>query len=136
MRIAMNADLNFVRERIDPYRAYADEADRHDSDMRVRAYVGNALTQAQAPLGEALDATTRGLLETVLMKCMFTDQAFIRKFEHGPLDEPTVAALVRSDRNLLDSADRARSADAGSMAGILHEIDREFEARRSPEPVA
>ncbi len=136
MPIAMNADLDYVRERIDPYRAYADEINRHDTDMRVRAYVGNALTEAQARLGEALDAATRGLMEAVLMKCMFTDQVFIRKFEHGQLDEPTIAALVRSDRKLLDSADRARSADAGSLAGILREIDHEFEARRSPEPVA
>jgi len=136
VRIAMNDDLQYVRERIVPYREYSDEADRHDSDMRVRAYVGNALTRAQARLGETIEGATRELLEAVLMKCMFTDQVFIRKFEHAVLDEPTVAGLVRSDRKLLESADRALATDAQGLGAVLQEINYEFEARRSPEPVA
>jgi len=136
VRIVMNDDLSYVRERIDSYRGYSDERDRHDSDMRVRAYVGNAVTRAQARLGEGLGSATRELLEAVLMKCMFTDQVFIRKFEHAQLDEPTLAALVRSDRKLLESADDALAADAASLDGLLRDIDHEFEARRSPEPVA
>ncbi len=102
----MNDDLAYVRERLEQYRAYAQEGDRHDSDMRVRAYVGNALSKAQLRLGEDLDQPTRALLEAVLMRCMFTDQVFIRKFEHGDLDAATVAALVHSDRTLVELGDQ------------------------------
>lgn len=132
----MDDDLAFVRERLDPYREYSNEGDRHDSDMRVRAYVGNALSQAQARLGDSLNQESRDALEAVLMRCMFTDQVFIRKFEHAQLDAPTIAGLVRSDRTLVELGDRARVADAGNLTEILREIDHEFDARRSPEPVA
>ncbi len=131
----MNDDLEYVRERIDPYREYAEEADRHDSDMRVRAYVGNALSQAQARLGTDLDRPTCEKLEAVLMRCMFTDQVFIRKFEHGELTESTIAALVRSDRRLVELGDQARTADSLALRPMLGEIDHEFDARRSPQPV-
>ncbi len=132
----MTDDFTYVHERLEPYHAYLNEDDRHDSDMRVRAYVGSALTTAQARLGDALDQPSRDALEAVLMRCMFTDQVFIRKFEHARLDEATVAALVHSDRALVELGDRARSADAGSLIAIVSQIDHEFDVRRSPEPVA
>ena len=125
-----------VLERLEQYRAYAQEGDRHDSDMRVRAYVGNALSKAQLRLGEDLDQPTRALLEAVLMRCMFTDQVFIRKFEHGDLDAATVAALVHSDRTLVELGDQVQAADAVALRGLLERIDRDFDARRAPQPVA
>ncbi len=132
----MNDDLDYVRERLDPYRAYSEEGDRHDSDMRVRAYVGGALSEAQARLGETLDARTCEVLDAVLVRCMFTDQAFIRKFQHGALDATTVAGLVHSDRRLVELGDAVRTTDAGGLEQLLRQIDHQFDARRSPEAVA
>ncbi len=132
----MNDDLDYVRERLDPYREYAAESDRHDSDMRVRAYVGNALSKVQVRISDGLDQPTRDLLEAVMLRCMFTDQVFIRKFEHGELGGSLVAALIHSDRRLVELGERAREADADSLRPLLRQIDDEFDARRSPLPVA
>ena len=131
----MSDDSDFVHAQLPSYRGYDDEPDRHDSDMRVRAYVGGALTDVQTRLGDALDAATRKTLDAVLMRCMFTDQVFIRNFEHGELSPEIQAALVRSDRTLIDLADKARTASAAELPGLLHEIDEQFEYRRAPEPL-
>lgn len=131
----MMDDLAFLRERIVDYREYSDESARNDSDMRVRAFVGKALTDAQLRLHGSYDAATAKVLDDVLMRCMFTDQVFIRKFEHARLEAPMVAALVRGDRTLVELAERAAGANAAELHDILIAIDKQFEYRRSPEPV-
>ena len=130
----MTGDLPFVEGRISSYRGYDDEAHRHDSDMRVRAYVGEALTSVQTRLGATFSPETKNSLEAVLYRCMFTDQAFIRKFEHAELDAQMVAALVHSDRVLIGFADQARSVSADDLPALLHAIDEQFDYRRSPNP--
>ena len=136
VRSAMSDDRDFVNAKIASYRGYDDEADRHDSDMRVRAYVGEALTGVQTRIGGALDATTRASLEEVLLRCMFADQVFTRNFEHRDLPPSLIAALVRSDRTLIELADRARTTSPTELAPLLHAIDADFEYRRAPEPVS
>ena len=131
----MNDDLAFVRSRIDDYHAYAEERARSDSDMRVRAFVGSRLSDAQARLAGTLDAETMKALEDVLYRCMFSDQVFIRKIEHARLDEPTIAALVRSDRRLLEFGERAAAVTSSELRALLIEIDKQFEYRRAPRPV-
>ena len=132
----MSDDSTFVHAHLPSYRGYDDEPDRHDSDMRVRAYVGGALTDVQTRLGDGLGTAARTALEEVLMRCMFTDQVFIRNFEHGDLSPAIVAALVRSDRTLIDLADRTRTVSATELPSLLHAIDEQFEYRRAPEPVS
>ena len=131
----MTDDLDYLRARIPEYREYSDEGARNDSDMRVRAFVGKALTQAQLRLQGTYDAATAKVLDDVLMRCMFTDQVFIRKFEHARLDAPMIAALVRGDRALVELAERAETASAAGLHDLLIEIDKQYEYRRSPEPV-
>ena len=131
----MSDDSDFVHAQLPSYQGYDDEPDRHDSDMRVRAYVGGALTDMQTRLGEGIDPATRKTFEAVLMRCMFTDQVFIRNFEHGELSPAIVAALVRSDRTLIDLADRTRTASVAELPALLEAIDEQFEYRRDPEPV-
>ena len=130
----MTDDLHFVESRIANYRGYDDEAHRHDSDMRVRAYVGEALTSAQTRLGATFTPATKSSLEAVLYRCMFTDQAFIRKFEHAQLDAQMTAALVHSDRVLIDYGDEAKSVTTEGLPDLLHSIDLQFDYRRSPNP--
>jgi len=127
-------DLGFVEAHIANYRGYDDEAHRHDSDMRVRAYVGEALTSAQTRLGATFTPATKSALEAVLYRCMFTDQAFVRKFEHAELDEGMISALVHSDRVLIGYGDEAKNVTTEGLPELLHSIGLEFDYRRSPNP--
>jgi hypothetical protein len=131
----VSEDLAYVLARIPEYRHYEDEGARHDSDMRVRAFVGERLSRARARHDGTLDGATVKVLDDVLFRCMFTDQVFIRKFEHARLDAPMVAALVRSDRELIVLAERATDADASDLRAVAVEIDKQFEYRRAPEPL-
>ena len=131
----MTDDLTYVRERIADYSAYDDERARHDSDMRVRAYVGERLSAAQARLASGLDVATAKTLDDVLFRCMFSDQVFVRKFEHARLEGPMTAALVHSDRRLIEFAQRIPTLDAAALRDLAVEIDKEFEYRRAPKPL-
>ena len=131
----MSDDLDYVRARIPDYRAYGEEAARHDSDMRVRAFVGERLTEAQTRLAGTLDAATTARIEEVLLRCMFTDQVFVRTFEHAELAPPMIAALVSADRALVELGERLRAATAAELPELLNEIDRQFDYRRAPVPV-
>lgn len=131
----MTSDLEYVQRHIADYKAYVDEPARHDSDSRVRAYVGERLAQTQARLAPSLDETTLRMLDEALMRCMFTDQVFIRKYEHARLEPPMVAAFVHSDRKLLELADTFASATAENLRDTLVELDKMFEYRRGPDPI-
>ena len=128
-------DLDFVRSHIKDYPAYDDERERHDSDLRVRAFVGERLSAARERLGSALDEATIETFDDVLMRCMFSDQVFVRKFEHARLDASMTAALVRSDRMLIEFGEAAVTAAAATFHDLLVEIDKQFEYRRAPDPI-
>ncbi|GAC1310136.1 MAG: hypothetical protein NVS2B3_08730 [Vulcanimicrobiaceae bacterium] len=128
-------DLEYVGARIPHYVSYQDERTRHDSDLRVRAYVGTRLTDARARLASELDEPALKALDDVLMRCMFSDQVFVRKFEHARLEAPMIAALVRSDRTLIELAEAVAGTSPQALRDLTIEIDKEFEYRRSPEPL-
>jgi hypothetical protein len=132
----MTDDLDYVRTHISNYRGYDDEASRHDSDLRVRAYVGERLAIAQERLQPGLDDATRKMLDEALMRCMFTDQVFIRKFEHARLERPMIAAFIRSDRTMLELGEKFADATDATLGEMLVELDKLFEYRRSPDPVS
>ena len=131
----MNDDRTFVEQRIAGYLGYDDEKHRHDSDMRVRAYVGEALTNVQTRLGATFSPKTKSALEAVLYRCMFTDQVFIRTFEHAKLEAPMVAALVHSDRLLIDYGDDAKTVTKEDLPPLLQSIEAQFDYRRAPDPL-
>ena len=130
----MNDDLAYVSDRLPEYHSYGDEETRHDSDMRVRAYVGEALTALRTRLGGTLRPEANAALEKLLYHCMFADQHFVHAFEHAELDERTIAALVRSDRALVEDADRASTVGATDALGFFSALEARFSLRRSPEP--
>jgi hypothetical protein len=130
----MNDDLAYVRARVPGYGAYADEATRHDSDMRVRAFVGERLAATRQRL-EPLDALTASALDAVQLRCMFTDQAFVKKFEHAQLDAAMEAGLIRADRSALALGERLETCTASELADVVRAIGEQLDYRLSPEPV-
>src|ERR1700722_4112124 len=113
---ATNKVLHHVRSRIPPYRGYTDEAARHDSDKRVRAIVGEALSDAQVLFVSGLDAESAALCAELLYKCMFTDQTVIRRLEHE--EEVMNASTV------------------AEFAATLPRILEQFARRHAPAPAA
>ncbi len=132
----MNDDLEYVQARLPGYREYDEEEARHDSDMRVRSFVGERLTQVQVRVANDLDDATRKTLEDVLLRCMFTDQVFVRNFEHARLDIPMRAALVRCDRTLVELGESLEEMPLPKLRDALVEIDEQLEYRRSPAPLS
>jgi hypothetical protein len=129
----MSDDFDYIRSRIPTYRGYGDEDARHDSDKRVRAIVGEALSDAQVRLEGSLDAPAREALEALLFQCAFTDQKFIHKFEHGKLDDATLAGLVGSDRVLVELEEKVMNAStAPELNELVAQIHEQFERRREP----
>lgn len=130
----MNDDLAYVRARVPGYGAYADEASRHDSDMRVRAFVGEHLAAARQRL-DPLDAAVASALDAVQMRCMFTDQAFVKKFEHAQLNASMEAGLVRADRSALALGERLETCTTSELPDVVRAIGEQLDYRLSPEPV-
>ncbi len=128
----MDDDLTVLRDRVPGYSAYSSERDRHDTDIRVRALLGSALTRARARAGTiALDGgDALGDFDAILMRCMFGDQRFVKRFEHADLSETMIDSFVASDRRLVDLAGRADGlASAAQFAPLVRDVEAAFAAR-------
>jgi hypothetical protein len=133
----MNDDLDYVRQRIPTYRGYADEPSRHDSDKRVRAIVGEALSDAHVRFGLSFDAATSTAFDELLMQCMFTDQTIVRRLEHAKLDEPAIAALGASDRVLVElEEDVMNASSVEDLGALIQAIREQFRQRHAPTQLA
>jgi hypothetical protein len=129
----MSDDFDFVRSRIPTYLGYGDEEARHDSDKRVRAIVGEALSDAQVRFAGSFDPAALAAYEELLMQCAFTDQAFVRKFEHGKLDPATLDALLASDRVLVELEEHVMNASTvEELNALVSRIHEQFARRREP----
>jgi aromatic ring-cleaving dioxygenase len=127
----MSDDLDFLVARVPGYGAYGEEEQRHDSDMRVRAFVGERLSTAQVRLG-ALDESVQKAFDAVMLRCMFTDQAFIKRFEHLRLDAAQVATLVHADRRLVELGERLNAVSAADLIALVNQIGAQIDERDSP----
>lgn len=137
MRSNMSDDLDYVRQRIPTYRGYVDEPSRHDSDKRVRAIVGEALSDAQVRFGASFDAATSAAFDELLMQCMFTDQTIVRRLEHAKLDEPAIGALVASDRVLVElEEDVMNASSVEELKSLIAAIHEQFALRHAPTQLA
>lgn len=130
----MSDDLSFLRTHLPSYPGYSDEAARHDTDMRVRAFVGEKVSEALTRLSGQLSPEAVASGERTVMECMFTDQAFLRRIEHAELDEGAVAALEAADRRLIVAATSADCVAPGAFGALVEDIDRSFKARYEPLP--
>jgi hypothetical protein len=130
----MSDDLAYLTTHLPAYGGYADEADRHDTDMRVRAFVGEQVTDALTRFAGRVSPEVASAADRTLLQCMFTDQTFIRRVEHARLDAAAIAALVTADRRLVETAAGAESVGLEDLGPLLTAIDRQFELRYEPLP--
>jgi hypothetical protein len=130
----MSDDLEFLHEHLPGYRGYDDEEARHGTDIRVRAYAGEALAVARERLSGELDESLSNALEDMLLRCQFSDQVFVRTFEHATIDEATSTALIHNDREIVAVAHRAESVTASELPSLLQELDAHFTYRLAPKP--
>ena len=124
-------DLAYVRERIPDYHGYVDEDARHDTDMKVRGYVGQILSEVEEKYAGQLDPTTLEAMQKAILHCQFTDYAFTRKIDHVDVEGALLVTLVGFDRKLLEAADRAEKAAPAELAPILQSIEDDFTGRRN-----
>lgn len=129
MPTAVAEDLTFVKSRLADYVAYNDEDARHASDARVRAYLGVALAAARDRIDGAMPAATREALERTILRCAFGSQTFVRHLEHADLPAATVAALIASDRRLIQYAELAREVASSGVPSLVGDVDGEFAER-------
>ena len=127
-------DLAFVREHVPGYGDYAAEETRHSTDDYLRAYVGERLSAVRARFDGELDEHSRKTLDELIFRCQFTDQAFIRWIDHARLDAAAIAALSHVDRELVELALRAETANPPELHEIFDKMDMAFERRREPLP--
>jgi hypothetical protein len=130
----MSDDLDYLRARVTGYRMYGDEDARHDSDMRVRAYVGERLAAARDKADGTLDETTAADLEALLMRCEFSDQAFVKRLEHADLSAAAEAALIKSDRAIVELADRVPQSEPAELETLIKSIGTLLADRADPLP--
>lgn len=127
-------DLDFLQSHVPDFAGYADEDARHETDRRVRAVVGSTLAEAQARLGDRLNADTSTSLEALIFRCEFPDQVYVTKFDHVVADDLVVKTLARIDRALVELAESARGAGAAEIPPIIEEIDAQLDRRDAPVP--
>ena len=108
-------DLEYLQGRIAGYADYADQTARHQVDKQIRAWLGEALTDARerlapaGPLGERIDG--------LLLRCEFSDQRVIRAADHARFGPGLVDRVHQLDRGIVEVADRIRAATSAEELG-------------------
>jgi len=121
-------DLEILRERIPGYAGYDRPGSRHETDKQIRAYLGEALSEARErltpapPLSDGVDA--------LILRCEFTDQAFIRAADRARFEPALVGRVTGFDGALADCADRIRGVGAADdLAPLVDEAARTLDER-------
>jgi len=133
----MNGDRTVLQDRLTGYGDYADGDQRANNEERVRAFVGERLSETRDRLEKELNETTARALEAAILHCQFGDMRYIRCLQDARLDAATVAALEKIDRRLVDAAERVCDASGGELQPLIEEIEAAFKGRPVVlEPVA
>lgn len=121
-------DLEFLQSRIAGYADYADADARHQVDKQIRAWLGEALSDARdrlQPTGALAEQ-----LDGLVLRCEFSDQRVIRAADHARFDQPLIDRVHQLDRGILDVADRLRAvADLAQLATALDDAARLLDER-------
>ena len=100
------------------------------SDELVRSYLGEALANAAG--GAALPPDLQTRVDALLLRVGFADpQSFP---PHGAIAgrvPPQDGETEECDAAVVELADRVRSADAASLAGVLDEVTQALDRRQS-----
>jgi AraC-like DNA-binding protein len=101
-------DLELLQQRIAGYADYANMDARHQVDKQIRAYLGEALSEARERLKptEALVERIDGLI----LRCEFSDQRVIKAADHARFDQALVDRVHELDREIVECADHIREA--------------------------
>ena len=121
------SDLDFLRERVPGYADYADEDHRHLVDPQMRSYLGEALSLARERLRP--EGETAEQLDGLLLRCEFSDQRAIRATDHAKFGSALVDRIHALDRELVETADRIRDADAQALPALLDTAARVMDQR-------
>ena len=120
-------DLEFLLQRVPGYADYADEDHRHLVDPQMRSYLGEALSDARdrlQPQGETAEQ-----LDGLLLRCEFSDQRVTRAADHAKFGPGLVDRIHALDRELVETSDRIRRADAGELPSLLDAAARIMDQR-------
>jgi len=101
-------DLEIIRQRIQDYADYANTDARHQVDKQVRAYLGEALSEARDRLKPAEALAER--LDGLILRCEFSDQRVIKASDHASFGPALVDRVHELDRELVECSDRIRAA--------------------------
>jgi len=112
-------DLEVLKARIPGYADYADPDARHQVDKQMRAWLGEALSEARDRL-----APSDGLadqLDGLILRCEFSDQRVIRAADHARFDRELVDHVHALDRRIVEIGDAIRAA--GSLEELATALD-------------
>jgi hypothetical protein len=130
-------DLELLRARIPGYADYADADARHQVDKQMRAWLGEALSEARdrvRPEGALVER-----LDGMLLRCEFSDQRVIRAADHARFDRELVDHVHALDRGIVEAADRIRAAGspdelATGLDAAARVLDERFGALADAPP--
>lgn len=121
-------DLEFIRQHIPSYADYGNESARHQVDKQIRAWLGEALSDGRTRLQPADGLGER--LDGMILRCEFSDQRVIRAADHARFDQRLVDRVHELDRQLIDVADRVRTATTTDELSVdLDEVARLLDER-------
>jgi hypothetical protein len=101
-------DHEVLQARIPGYADYADPDARHQVDKQIRAWLGEALTEARDRLKP--DGALVERLDGLLLRCEFSDQRVIRAADHARFDRELVDHVHALDRRIVEIGDGIRAA--------------------------
>jgi hypothetical protein len=121
-------DLELLQSRIPAYAGYANGDARHQVDKQIRAWLGEALTDARDRLKP--DAALAERLDGMLLRCEFSDQRVIRAADHARFDQELVDHVHALDRRIVEAGDGIRAAASlDELATALDDAARVLDER-------
>jgi hypothetical protein len=121
-------DLAYIAERIPGYADYANVDARHQVDKQIRAWLGEALSDARARLNP--EASLGERLDGLILRCEFSDQRVIRAVDHALFNEELVTRIHQLDRAIVEGADAIRAIVwADDLGPALDDVARVLDER-------
>jgi len=121
-------DLEYLQARIAGYADYANAAARHQVDKQIRAWLGEALTDARERLNP--DGALGERLDGLLLRCEFSDQRVIRAADHARFGPDLVDRVHQLDRGIVETAEGIRAvASADKLSSELDDAARLLDER-------
>ena len=121
-------DLEALQARIPGYADYADPNARHQVDKQIRAWLGEALSEARDRLQP--DGALVERLDGLLLRCEFSDQRVIRAADHARFDRGLTDHVHALDRRIVEAGDAIRAAASlDALATALDDAARVLDER-------